>query len=96
MQAKYARPIRKGQKNDFRDAGSDYRGDAAPDNGLPVVVRGRGAPEAALRAELRSLPDIPQIDDLSLRDHLVAQHAARPGWREQFSLDASNVVRPGG
>jgi hypothetical protein len=37
------------------------------------------------------LPDIPQIDDLSLRDHLVAQHAPRPGWREEFSLDASNV-----
>jgi len=31
------------------------------------------------------LPDIPQIDDLSLRDHLVAQHAPRPGWREEFS-----------
>jgi hypothetical protein len=37
------------------------------------------------------LPDIPQIDDLSLRDHLVAQHAPRPGWREEFSSDASNV-----
>jgi hypothetical protein len=37
------------------------------------------------------LRDIPQIDDLSLRDHLVAQHAPRPGWREEFSLDASNV-----
>jgi hypothetical protein len=34
---------------------------------------------------------MPQIDDLSLRDHLVAQHAPRPGWREEFSLDASNV-----
>jgi len=32
------------------------------------------------------LPDIPQIDDHSLRDHLVAQHAPRPGWREEFSL----------
>jgi alkylhydroperoxidase family enzyme len=28
------------------------------------------------------LPDIPQIHDLSLRDHLVAQHAPRPGWRQ--------------
>jgi len=37
------------------------------------------------------LPDILQIDDLSLRDHLVAQHAPRRGWREEFSLDASNV-----
>jgi hypothetical protein len=37
------------------------------------------------------LPDIPLIDDLLLRDHLVAQHAPRPGWREEFSLDASNV-----
>jgi hypothetical protein len=32
------------------------------------------------------LPDIPLIDDLLLRDHLVAQHAPRPGWREEFSL----------
>jgi hypothetical protein len=38
------------------------------------------------------LPDIPQIDDLSLRDHLVVQNAPRPGWREEFSLDASNVL----
>ena len=34
------------------------------------------------------MPNIPQIEDISLR---VAQHAPRPGWREEFSLDASNV-----
>jgi hypothetical protein len=37
------------------------------------------------------LPDIPLIDDLSLNDHLFAQHAPHPGWREEFSVDASNV-----
>ena len=71
--------------------------DIADERDLVAVV-------AAVRPVVRDLattgPMVLFVDDLHLLDPtsaaLVAQNAPRPGWREEFSLDASNVVRPGG